>query len=279
MNRLLFCCGLCVCLTGQIAGQSPIEHPSRPQNAVSADKTSQPREIAFDVVSIKPIGKPDPDWFWGAQIAPTPDGYKGLKEQSLWETIMLAYYQHSHSPWYWMGRKSLLLGAPSWLMKNQYSIDAKVSPEDVEEWQKPDPDGKRLHVALQKMLQDRCKLVLHTEMVEQPVYALVIKRGAKADADRVPYDGATKDIDSAHTTTRFYAMSIGYVVAHLIKDRPVIDMTGLKGRYDFVLQSVLDETQDGTYNLDLESVGLTLKAMKSPIEVLVIDHIEEPSPN
>jgi uncharacterized protein (TIGR03435 family) len=56
-------------------------------------------------------------------------------------------------------------------------------------------------------------------------------------------------------------------------------MTGLKGRYDFVLQSVLDETQDGTYNLDLESVGLTLKAMKSPIEVLVIDHIEEPSPN
>jgi uncharacterized protein (TIGR03435 family) len=271
-----------------MAGQSSTAHTNTLQKLVSIEKVPQAKEIGFEVVSIKPIEKPDPDWFWGAQITPTPDGYKA-NPQSLWETIMLAYYQTSQSPLYW--QKSMLLGAPPWLMKNQYAIDARVFSDDIEAWQKPDPEKKMLRAALQKMLRDRCKLVLHSTTTKQSVYALVIKRGAKlklkeadpneeipSGASRIPNDGAMKHLDKS--SVGFYKISMNYVVAFLTAfgaGRPVIDMTGLKGRYDFVLP--YGEANAPGLPLDLESIGLTLKPIKAPIETLVIDHIEEPSPN
>ena len=57
-------------------------------------------------------------------------------------------------------------------------------------------------------------------------------------------------------------------------DNTVIDMTGLKGRYDFVLRRRVDEGGNVGFPWDLESLGLTLKSMKAAIETLVVDHIQ-----
>ncbi len=66
--------------------------------------------------------------------------------------------------------------------------------------------------------------------------------------------------------------------------RPVIDKTGLQGHYDFRMKWDPDSDDDIAAPPDLASVlgkqlGLELKAAKGPLEVLVIDHVEKPSPN
>ena len=296
MKRLCFYCGLCVCLVGQIASQVVTPRTATSQKPISTEKAPPLKKLAFDTVSIKPIEKPDFPYFDAAQPQATPDGYRSIPQQSLWATIMLAYYETSGSPLYW--RKSMLSGAPPWLMKNQYAIDARIAPEDLGAWQKPDPDRSMLRSALQQMLKERCKLVLHRTTTVQPVYVLEIKQGAKlklreADPDEVlpegvehmAYDGGLKELkDLDRSSVGFYKMSMNYLKSFLTAfgaDRPVIDMTGLKARYDFVLPRLPREEDGpvGAFPWDLESIGLTLKPIKAPLETLVIDHIEEPSPN
>jgi uncharacterized protein (TIGR03435 family) len=69
-------------------------------------------------------------------------------------------------------------------------------------------------------------------------------------------------------------------------DRPVVDQTDLKGRYDLKLQWSTDEAQTtqpdalpGLFTAIQEQIGLKLEPVKAPADVLVIDQVEKPSPN
>jgi uncharacterized protein (TIGR03435 family) len=78
-------------------------------------------------------------------------------------------------------------------------------------------------------------------------------------------------------------------------DKPVVDQTGLKDRYDFDLKWTPDEMQSnvqvpaqsrddanappGLYTAIHEQLGLRIVPTKAPVEVLVIDHLEKPSEN
>ena len=84
-------------------------------------------------------------------------------------------------------------------------------------------------------------------------------------------------------------------------DRPVVDQTGLTGRYDFTLNWTPDEFQfPGLRNANAppppppppgtteapdlftaiqQQLGLKLDSMKTPVDVIVIDHVERPSEN
>jgi bla regulator protein blaR1 len=75
--------------------------------------------------------------------------------------------------------------------------------------------------------------------------------------------------------------------------RPVVDRTGLSGTYDFSLESVPGRitpiASDANPQLDTEGptllealkeqLGLTLRPENAPIQILVIDHVEQPSEN
>lgn len=74
--------------------------------------------------------------------------------------------------------------------------------------------------------------------------------------------------------------------------RPVVDQTGLAGTYDFSLNWLPDRRGNpsgATEPLDAQGpsfeealknqLGLKLKPTKAPIQILVIDHVEQPSPN
>jgi uncharacterized protein (TIGR03435 family) len=69
-------------------------------------------------------------------------------------------------------------------------------------------------------------------------------------------------------------------------DRPLVDQTGLKGRYDFDLKYTYDELRaptdgsapPGLFTAMQEQLGLKLEAVKAPADMLVID-VERPSAN
>jgi uncharacterized protein (TIGR03435 family) len=79
--------------------------------------------------------------------------------------------------------------------------------------------------------------------------------------------------------------------------RPVLDKTGLEGNYDITLQYAPDETQRGLtvgapeappsadiggpsiFTALQDQLGLKLEAQKGPVEILVIEHVDRPSPD
>ena len=88
---------------------------------------------------------------------------------------------------------------------------------------------------------------------------------------------------------------------HLVLDRPVVDKTGIKARFDFYLEFAEDETtpklalppggdpgvpaaapsDPGAPSIftAIQQLGLKLEPAKGPREFLVIDHVERPSEN
>jgi uncharacterized protein (TIGR03435 family) len=83
----------------------------------------------------------------------------------------------------------------------------------------------------------------------------------------------------------------------VVLDRPVVDQTGLAGRYDFTLNWTPDETQFGGAGLRVpppsdnanappglftaiqEQLGLRFESTKAPVDVLVVDRVEKPTEN
>jgi uncharacterized protein (TIGR03435 family) len=81
-----------------------------------------------------------------------------------------------------------------------------------------------------------------------------------------------------------------------VLDRPIVDRTGLQGRFDFTLEWTPDESQfrgfgvqvpppppdaklPGLFTAIQEQLGLRLDSVNAPVEVIVIDSVEKPSEN
>jgi uncharacterized protein (TIGR03435 family) len=78
------------------------------------------------------------------------------------------------------GSADRLLGAPSWVMKDNFDFVGKVAPEDMTEWQSqiqhraPMVPIKILQTMSQASLAERCKLAVHFVPGSTTGYALVI---------------------------------------------------------------------------------------------------------
>lgn len=205
-----------------------------------------------------------------------------------------------------------LVGAPSWLKTEYFDIQAKASDADAAAFEKLRFDGQAnmQGLLMQSLLEDRFQLRARVETRDLPVYALVVDKGGIKMKEVTPDPQPTPGVapaPGAHFTgfsstgpnvyragaeqmTTFASwLSICYEVG----GRPVVDETGLKGSYDFVLSGVSrtppqpgDANASGTqaptaslFTALREQLGLKLVPVKAPMEVLVIDHIEQPSPN
>ena len=203
---------------------------------------------------------------------------------------------------------------PDWLATENFDIAAKL-PEGATRAQLPE--------MIQSLLAERFKLVVHRDKKEFPVYALVVaKNGPKlkespADSSAEASPAAKGTVDVNVTVGRGGGVvdmgngsTIGYSRDHLeakkvtlsalavaverLLDRPVVDMTGITGNYDFSLEYSWDEVRSlvrsssgGATELpanpnapgnsiftSLGAFGLRLEPRKAPIEVVVVDRIE-----
>jgi len=187
-----------------------------------------------------------------------------------------------------------IFGGPEWTDTDHYDTVAKT-PGQVE----PNPDEQM--AMLRKLLADRFQLAFHREQKEMPIYALTVaKSGPKLQKSTAPVDEQPYLITVVlpdHLRLPARNATIGQFAAtmrHAWLDRPVVDRTGISGRYDFVLEWTPDETQFGgelhlpanpdnpepdLFAAVQQQLGLRLEATRGPTEILVIDRVKQPSEN
>lgn len=202
-----------------------------------------------------------------------------------------------------------ILNMPGWTNSENFDIDAKISDADVEAMKKLSPDQRfeRYRLMVQSLLADRFEMKVRIATRALPVYALVVARNGpksslKPDARlrRFPQLSFTAagDLNAAGVSMAFFA---GWLSGKPdTGGRIVVDATGLNGGYEFSLHydpaygGVTPVGANGSQPASApatgadkppllsaiqEQLGLKLEARKAPVEVLVIDKIEQPSPN
>lgn len=184
-----------------------------------------------------------------------------------------------------------ITGLPAWAMTDKYSIQAKVDGADAPRWNalSNEPSSTRTAV-LQGLLADRFNFKAHVEMQPYPVYCLVVaKNGPKFHAT-APADGASQQPESNFgrgkiTMQDSQIATLIFALSHQGLGHPVVDQTGLTGNYDLTLHFApgnmppADSADPPLFTALQEQLGLKLELKRVPIETIVVDHIERPSPN
>jgi uncharacterized protein (TIGR03435 family) len=144
---------------------------------------------------------------------------------------------------------------------------------------------------LQKLLADRFQLKFHRDKRELPVFALQIAKGGPKLKPAANPDAEADESGNGRGTEQtivFTSASMGDFTLNeqFFVDRPVVDQTGLIGKYDFSLRYTYDEAKStdpdappGLFTAVQEQLGLKFEPTKAPVDVFVIDHVEPPSAN
>lgn len=198
---------------------------------------------------------------------------------------------------------------PRWVFVDRFDIEAKAAGN---------PGEAEMQLMVQSLLADRFKLAVHPETKEGPVFALVMVKAGKLGPQLKPHvaDPSCSAAASPAGTACASGLSqarpsvpglIHYVgqnvpVSIISKylplttqwgtglDRPVIDKTGLSGNFDFSIEFTREvdpdargqqPNQNGPTFIEAlrDQLGLKLESQTGSASVVVIDHIEEPSPN
>jgi uncharacterized protein (TIGR03435 family) len=165
-----------------------------------------------------------------------------------------------------------------------YDIAAKAEGDGF-------PTRGEFREMLKTLLTDRFRLKIHREMREAPVYQLTVdKNGPRLKPASTDGECASR-IGPVHPEERNYRYqftncTLTPLVDTLQADRPILDKTGLTGRYDITMLATPDfklrnSSEPGDISpLDaVRELGLKVESKKDNIEVIVVDHVEKPSQN
>lgn len=193
------------------------------------------------------------------------------------------------------GVKRYQFSGPAWLdydSQDRYDLVAKASAAASE---------RELWVMVIPLLQERFKLAIHHETRELPVYALIVVKGGPKFSVGDGEEQSTGFSLTGATSFKNYTMDAfaDLLTTFLQRDRPVLNRTGLEGRYSFsanllntpaglsqadylkaVREAVASPAVDSPVFTNLKELGLSLELQKAPIDVIVVDHAEKvPSEN
>jgi uncharacterized protein (TIGR03435 family) len=177
-------------------------------------------------------------------------------------------------------------GGPAWLGTDRFDIDGVPDAEGT-------PSLKQEQGMVKKLLAERFKLTIHQEKRELSVYAITVGKGGpkltESVGELIGMPSQDADQHGTELDMRFKNMSMadfGFCMQFFL-DRPIVDQTGLAGKYDFNLRWSFDEAEasgnpnaaPGLFTAIQEQDGLKLEAVKAQADVIVIDKVERPSAN
>lgn len=184
----------------------------------------------------------------------------------------------------------------------QLKLSAPVPPEDIVDRMYDivartpgagTPKIEDVRVMLQNLLADRFHLQVHHETKVMPVYALTVVRESarlKASASAAECSVRTRLASDGRNNQETFAgcpiERLADVLRNLTSDRPVLDETGLGGRYDFQLVAIPQyRARGGSDPADIDPIaavaelGLKLVSKRAPVDMIVVDHLERPAEN
>ena len=187
---------------------------------------------------------------------------------------------------YGVHRKQIV-NTPSWVESERFDVEGLPDVEGQ-------PSVLQFQEMVRKLLEERFGLKFHTEKREIPRYTLTVAKGGpkmeptKSAPDALPNERGTGD--STSRTLQMENVSMGELAHNLqgALDRPVVDETGLNGKYDFTLKWLRQDAPaaaEGDSNLSplftaiQEQLGLKVEPSKGEVEMMAIDHIERPEVN
>ena len=228
----------------------------------------------------------DPDWEV-VTVKPTDpaenhasvrmDGREFVMTNRSVETLLLIGYSV---------HKKQIVNATEWIRTERWDI--KGIPDVPGQ-----PSLRQMQALARKVLTERFGLVTHTEKRDMDVYAVTVARsGEKMTPSPGDPNGLPDENDSENggvRTMRAANISMGEfaLIMKFFMDRPVVDQTGLAGRYDFELKWTFDDSRmppgsdapPGLFTAIQEQIGLKLESTKALTDVLVLDKLERPSAN
>ncbi len=293
------------------------ETPLANSNATPEWQIAAGSHMSFEVASIRPA---EPEARFRTNVALSiedeaiPPGGRLSSTAQLADYIDFAY-------------KLMLVGSqrdavyghlPKWVTFDLFTIEAKAPMAN--------PSKDQMRVMMQSLLAERFKLAVHFETHDVPVVVLVLvepgklgsrlrphAQGPPCDAKIPPVNpnspkipevwrpicGDIQNLDWKNNTVILgsrdttLAKLADYIAALAQLDRPVVDQTGLTGRFDYELNftppwkmpkehtadTQVDLTGPTIFEALKGQLGLKLQSTRAPVQILVIDHIEQPSPN
>jgi uncharacterized protein (TIGR03435 family) len=199
-----------------------------------------------------------------------------LEDQPLLKLIAFAYSLNSRQ----------IVGAPAWVEEKHWDMSGTTNLVADATF----PQEQQL---VRQLLKERFGLQFHREKREMPAYALQVVNGqpkltAAADPTVQPLEW-TQGHDWQRTENyRNSTMTDFILIKQLLMDRPLVDQTGLVGRYDFKLTYTYGDAPNADADVDApptqftaikEQLGLKFEPVKAPVDALVIDRIEPPTAN
>ena len=230
----------------------------------------------FDAASIKPAKSGD---MRGSTFAFTPGGGMKVTNGTLKGLIESAYNV----------RDFQIAVGPGWLDSDRYDLVAETAPSD-----RIASDISDTRRRLQSLLAERFQLIVRRETKELPVYMLAAgKNGSRLMESRASNGPSSSPSGIQRECGRMTGTnaSVADLIVMLSRqlDRPVIDRTGLSGKYDFQFEWVPDTgpcaaTADGGSGPSIftalqERLGLKLDSTKGPVDVILVDRAEKVSEN
>jgi len=287
---------------------------TRAQTSGQTGAQTAPANPKFEVASIKPNNSGDPPYsnfpLGPGDVYVRNGGFFSATGFPLSLYIAFAYKTIGNQAQY------LQPQLPDWAKTERFDIQARTEGD-------PGKDGMRL--MMRSLLADRFKLATHYENREVPVFAFVLSKSGKtgpqlrphldkspcpteqptlstpAIVDGVPVfcNGIYPLPPSVPGRLRFGGrnVTIGFIAdtfsAGTNLGRPMVDQTGLSGRFDFTLEWTPERRVQAPSGADVdpdssgpsfeealrEQLGIKLQSQKGSVSVLVVDHVERPSAN
>ena len=315
--------------------------PMISQTPKAATRAAAAPTQKFDVASVKPCDpETPPSTGRSAGAGQASPGYLSLSCMTLRQLVSRAYLynQEDHLKNREWGEQFLpdfspfIRGGPSWASSDRFTIEAKAAGiSDQKTMTGP---------MLRALLEDRFQLKTHRATEERSMYALTVATGGfkitpvapgdcwEYDPDKVNADGSLivpphgNDVPPCGYLAgpgwgSFHAIAVmlGNAPAREgsrfvdslwnLMRQPVMDKTGLNGRYSFALDFTPDDMTPGAFKSAeeeamlarsgihppatfkssdtifkaLEKLGLKLEQAKGPAEYLVIDSAQRPTPD